>query len=353
MNEVNGVEGWFSQLKWSSNPFTLEIDPSLFVGYSEELKNVKDSLDEGQKFILITGPTGAGKTTFLKLLSERYEVIYLPKPPINEKELVEIFRTKYLKPSLIDCLLKKDDLNIYNLAETFNQKYNGKKVLMLVDEAHETKVHVLEWLRTLSDQIYGMTLILAGLPKLKSDYLSMLETLSQRISLEVELNALSKEDSVNLVKRRISNVGGQGLEPFTMDALINVYDNSGGFPREVLKICNNLIHMAIERNSTIIDSSYFDSKPQVNVVEQLNSAMEKLTEKQRAIVDVLDDGPKTPSQLINMIDITDYQSHSHALRSVNNILRRLCDMGLVMREKSGKAYMYKISPKLKSIKVSA
>lgn len=351
-NKMNNFE-WFNQFNWSGNPFTLEIKPSLFVGYSEEVDKVTQSIDEGQKFILITGSTGAGKTTFLRWLSDRYDVIYLPKPPLDEKELVDIFKTVYLKPTLYERVFHVNGVNLYNLAEVFNKRNNGKKVVLIVDEAHETKVNVLEWLRSLSDQIYGMSLVLAGLPKLKSDYLSALETLAQRISLDVELKALSKDDSINLVKKRIVNVGGHGVEPFTMDAMLDVYRKTGGFPREILKMCNTMIHTAMDRNSSIIDSSYFDDVAEMNTVDDINNTIEMLTDKQRTIIDILSNKSCTPSQIVNMIDKSDYKSSGHALRSVNNILRRLCDMNFIVREKSGKAFLYKMSPKLKSVTVNA
>ncbi|MCK5062988.1 MAG: AAA family ATPase [Candidatus Aenigmarchaeota archaeon] len=353
MNKEMNDTDWFSQFNWSGNPFTLEIQPSLFVGYSREVKEIIQAIDEGQKFILITGPTGAGKTMFLRWLCDKYDVIYLPKPPLDEKELVDIFKSVYLKPTFMHRMLRLNGVNLYNLSDVFNERNKGKKVVLLVDEAHETKVHVLEWLRSLSDQIQGMSLVLAGLPKLKSDYLETLETLAQRISAEVELKALSKDDSINLVKKRISNAGGTGLEPFTMDAILDIYKVTGGFPREILKQCNSMIHKAMERNSSIIDSSYFDNIPESNAVDEVNSNLEKLTDKQQAIIDILLSSSCTPAQVINKIDITDYMSHGHALRSVNNILKRLCDMDLVVREKSGKAFMYKISPKLKSVTVNA
>lgn len=353
MNKNMNDDNWFSQFNWSGNPFTLEIQPSLFVGYSNEVKEIVRSLDEGQKFILITGSTGAGKTTFLKWLCDKYDVIYLPKPPLDEKELVDIFKATYLKPTIFQKIFRINGINLYNLADVFNKRNKNKKVILLVDEAHETKVHVLEWLRSISDQIYGMSLVLAGLPKLKGDYLETLETLAQRVSSEVELKALSKEDSINLVKKRISFVGGNGLEPFTMDALLDVYKRTGGFPREVIKLCNSLVHTAMEKKSAIIDNSYFDATPEVNVVDEINTHISNLTDKQKAIIDVLSEKASTPSQIINKIDISDYQSHGHALRSINNILRRLTIMGLVIREKAGKAFIYKISPKLKSVTVNA
>jgi len=227
-------------------------------------------------------------------------------------------------------------------------------LVVLVDEAHETKIEILEWLRTISDQVENLTLVLAGLPIIRETHLSKLETFSQRITVDIHLSSLNREETLELIRKRIMHVGGRNLDPFTMDVLNEIYKSSGGVPREILKMCNNLIQKAIDRNSSIIDISYFEETTEGTKVFDANELIEKLTEKQRIIINLLIENKSlTPTQITSKIECSDYKSDIHALRSINNILRRLEAMHLVVRERRGKTYKYFISPKMKNILVEA
>jgi len=346
--------GWYSKIGWKTNPFILDIQPHLIAGCREEIRELVKNINESQKYILITGPTGAGKTTVLKLISEMFSPVYLPKPPTQPEEFVGIIKGTILKPGVFDRLLKREQITIYNLADEINRKYNGKPVLFLVDEAHETNIAVLEWLRTIIDQIDGATVVIAGLPVFRETHLSRLETLKQRITLDLELNALGKDETIELIRKRIESVGGRNLEPFSYDTINEIYRRTGGFPREVIKMCNHLVHQAIERNSQAIDLSYFGKKEEIDAAIDAREVISSLTEKQRELVGIVSktDGI-TPTELVRRMDLSDYKSGVHALRAINNILRRLEGLGVVSREKRGRSYKYIISPKVRSMMVDA
>ncbi|MBW6451180.1 MAG: AAA family ATPase [DPANN group archaeon] len=378
---------WYTEMGWTRNPFSLDIYPELFVGHENEIKTIKNSIKNNQKFILITGPTGIGKTTFLKWITTQYDTVYIPKPPIDEKELVTIFKNTILKKTIIEKIIAKltgeQDVNIYNLAEMINKHKKNKQLIFIVDEAHETSLHVLEWLRTLTDHIENSILILSGLRKLKTDKLNNIETLDTRINVNVQLSTLTKNESVKLVKKRIESVGGQNINPFTLDTISEIYTICGGFPRETIKICNKLILNAINTKSMIIDNideeneNTQEDKKQLtehtdknNTIQMVNkeqreqksvlyhkymtdtnqitrNSIDMLTKKQRDIINILSNKPATPTNIINIISLKEYKTKNHALRSINNILRRLVDSGYITRERQGKAYIYKLTPKVK------
>ncbi len=354
MDNTSVSRKWYEHVGWRSNPFTLEIKPHLFVGYKQKLDSLLRSIEEGEKFILITGPTGAGKTTLLKWLSRNYFSLYLPKPPSSKEELSMIFSSTLLKPSLIDRLLRRDHKSIFNLPDAFNKRYNGKRFILLVDEAHESSIEVLEWVRSIADQIIGCVTIFAALPKFKENHLRSLETLNQRITLDMELDALSKDETIELIRKRIEDVGGRGIEPFTYPTIEAIYNISGGFPREVLKLCNELVHAAMERNVYVIDVSLIREPEKEDRKINIKEEFEGLTDKQKEILVLLSktDG-LTPSQIIKKIETSDYKTEIHALRAINNILRRLERDGFVSRSKRGRSYIYKVSPKVKSILVES
>ena len=347
---------WFSELNWRSNPFTLEIYTQSFIPQKEEIEKIINGIEDHHKHILITGPTGIGKTTLLKWIDRRYDSFYIPKPPVSEKEIITVFQTKLLKKGVLNRLFSKNtNLNLYNLTEEYNKRYKGKHILLLVDEAHETRVQTLEWIRSLTDQMEGMTLILTGLPALRSEYLKHLETFMQRMSADIELRPLSKEETIDLIKKRISIMGGTGLEPFTLDAALEIYNHTGGFPREILKMCNNLIDKAAEKNEKIIDLTLMEKDVHHSIPQKKEKIkIDELTDKQKDIIQLISDrDPMTPGEIIKNIPIDDYKSSMHALRGINNILKRLVDMKFLTREKRGKTYVYNITPEVKTILVKA
>ena len=75
-----------------------------------------------------------------------------------------------------------------------------------------------------------------------------------------------------------------------------------------------------------------------------------LPHKQRKILELLASKDwLTPTTIVEELEMRSYKSKGHAIRSVNNILRRLMLDGYVQREGRGKAFMYALTPKVKTL----
>jgi len=273
------VEDWLRQMNWKENPFTLKIQPSLFVGYRNEIKKIAIHLREGHKVAMVTGSTGSGKTTFLRFIEnqvrDEYKILYMSKPPKID-DLVEIFLEKF-KPTFFEKLFKRK-VKLHDLHVYLNKKLKGGKLLVLVAEAHEADIDVLEWLRTLCDQVDSMQMILAGLPTIDDILRKNLETLRSRVVTKIELITLNREYTRELIRRRIESVGGRDILPFTENVIDEIYKKTGGFPREVLKICNDLIQRAIE-----------DGRFQIDGLPETISVTEPVTERSESVTGVRQD----------------------------------------------------------------
>ena len=110
MKQTSSEEKYFSMFRWRTNPFSFRIIPELFTGYHREATSLMDGVTDGVKFSLLLGPTGSGKTTLLRYLVEKVYpnkyVIYLPKPPADPKDFVDIF-TISLKRGLFQKIFSK------------------------------------------------------------------------------------------------------------------------------------------------------------------------------------------------------------------------------------------------------
>ncbi|MEM5782274.1 MAG: hypothetical protein QXD43_03720, partial [Candidatus Aenigmatarchaeota archaeon] len=171
-----------------------------------------------------------------------------------------------------------------------------------------------------------------------------------------------------LIQKRIESVGGKGIEPFTEAALEKIYERTGGFPREVLKLCDRLVNTALEKGLDVIDAKDIEEHreielPKVRVEEPVVSFMPKppteeqfknLPYKQKRILEILSKKDWiTPTSMIEDLDIKNYKTKGHAIRSINNILKRLMLEGYVQREARGKAFMYALTPKVKTMFVQS
>jgi type II secretory pathway predicted ATPase ExeA len=358
----------YSKWGWKENPFVLRIDPRLFVGYNEQIEAIQSHIKNKHKIALVTGKTGAGKSTFLKWLEQNNEnsKLYISKPPEKAEDFVKIF-TDIFGQSFIERLFGKTP-TLYTLPNYINKKLKNDHLVFMVDESHETNKEVLEWLRVLTDQIDSVSLIMAGMPVLEEKIRSELETFDQRITSRINLTSLSKEEVKELIKKRIESVGGEGIKPFTDVSIDKIYDRTGGFPREVLKFCDRLINSAMEKNIDVIDESLIDNHrevelPNVRLDESTVHFMPKppsedqirnLPYKQKMILELLYKKDwLTPTAIVEDLGMSNYKSKGHAIRSVNNILKRLNLDGYVQRESRGKAFMYALTPKLRTIFVQS
>lgn len=348
------INAWFDDVGLEKNPFTLRINPDLFVGYDDELRKLIHHIQEDRKFALISGATGSGKTTLLRLIQDsfngKHEVLYLSKPPEYD-EIVDIFTDKY-KPPFLRRIFGLN-VSIHDLPEYLNKRLR-ENLLLLVDEVHESDVKVLQWLRTITDQVDNIQLIMAGLPSIDKKLRENVETLKSRVTTRIDLTTLSENETMDLLERRVEDAGGEGLGPFTEDCVKQIYEKTGGFPREILKISDKMIEWALEKGKREIEGlqDFEDEEDKGGRKERGKDFLKDLPYKQREIVKILSDEDELfPSEIAERLGTDSYKTKQHAVRSVNNILRRLLKEDVLERKKRGKGYVYFLDTKTKNLLV--
>ena len=351
---------YYTNFNWSQNPFTLKISPQLMVGYSSQTNTLLSHIFNSHKIALVVGHTGSGKTTtltwindFINNSNKLFQSYYIPKPPKSKEDLILLF--KFLFGFNIVDNFRFKNLSTQNLSKFLVKKTMRKKTVLLIDEAHESSIEVLEWMRTLTDMIPNLLIVFAGLPVFEKKMETELPTLAMRITTKINLESLNFVETESLVRKRIEDAGGKGLEPFTSDSMKRVFEISGGFPREVIKLCDKLIEQSSKENisainETFVNQIFTSSKKTQKIIQTREDTKILISEKQRTILEILDKKPKlSPSEVVENLEQDSYKNKNNAIHSVNNILRRLMRDELIIRQKMGSRYVYSLSGKTKSI----
>jgi len=354
------INKWFDNQGWSGNPFVLNIIPSIFVGYEEQKNKLIACIEENHKLCLVLGATGSGKTTALRWLldnlkkNKKFITVFISKAPNKPEGFIEIFNNLFKPPWYLSFLnlFMPNIKNVHQIPDFLNQKLKDKHIIILCDEAHEASVNVLQWLRVITDQVNNMSVILFALPMFEDILKKKLETFYKRVTTKITLSSLTKEDVKELIEKRIDNVAKEPNRnnPFPEETIDAIFRQTGGFPREVLRVCDMAINKAIERNINRIEPDMIKEK---RIEKEKTADIKSMPKRQREIVDAIRLGRATPGEIVDAIDLSKYKSRQHALRSVNNILQRLKQDGIVERERRGKTFVYSLGPKASSLVVEA
>jgi type II secretory pathway predicted ATPase ExeA len=194
-------------------PFRLTPDPG-FVYWSKQHARAKAYMEStiwlADGFVVITGDIGSGKTTLLQsFLAELDDnVVYAV---VSQTQLTA---TQFLQAALTEFGFKPFDKRKVELLDMLNmflieQYSNGKKVVLIVDEAQNLSMKVLEEIRMLSGiethKEKVLRIILAGQPELRETLESpKLKQLVQRVRLRFHVGPLDKKDTRAYIDHRLT-----------------------------------------------------------------------------------------------------------------------------------------------------
>ncbi len=222
-------------------PFALTPDPRylyLSNSHREALAHLLYGIEQGEGFIAVTGEVGTGKTTLCRTLLERLspeaEVAYLFNPRLTGPEMLEAIHRELELPCDGTRAQLLDRLNRFLL----DASREGRRVLLLVDEAQNLPVDTLEELRLLSNLETSteklLQIVLFGQPELDTLLDSPeLRQLRQRIGVRWRLDPLSAPEASDYVRHRLRIAAGIDADLFTPGALRELRRRSRGVPRLV------------------------------------------------------------------------------------------------------------------------
>ncbi|WP_413438351.1 XrtA/PEP-CTERM system-associated ATPase [Sulfuriferula sp. GW1] len=249
----------------NAKPFQLSPDPRFFFGskgHKRAMAYLEYGLSLGEGFIVITGEVGAGKTTlvrnlFKQLESENVVAAQLVSTQLDADDTLRSVAASFgLEHEGISksAILK----NLEGFLQAAAQQ--GKRALLVVDEAQNLTPRAVEELRMLSNfQNNERSLIqsfLLGQPEFRNILQSQdMQQLRQRVIASYHLGPLDALETRAYIEHRLRTVGWKGMPSFSDDAFETIYQFTGGIPRRINTFCDRLMLYGFLEEKTAFDSA--------------------------------------------------------------------------------------------------
>jgi putative secretion ATPase (PEP-CTERM system associated) len=257
----------------TEQPFGLTPDPD-FVYWSKQHARAKAYMEStiwlADGFVIITGDIGSGKTTllhsFLSELDDQVVFALVSQTQLTPTQFLQAVLTEFgFKPFNKRKVELLDMLNMY-LIEQYS---NGKKVVLIVDEAQNLSKKVLEEIRMLSGiethKEKVLRIILAGQPELKETLDSPgLKQLVQRVRLRFHIGPLGRRELHEYIDHRLAVAGKEKNDLFSDAAYDAIHRFTGGIPRLINTLCDTTLLCAFAENKSSV------------AVADIHSAVEEL-----------------------------------------------------------------------------
>jgi putative secretion ATPase (PEP-CTERM system associated) len=255
---------YLSHFSLQEQPFRLTPDPE-FLYWSKQHARAKAYMEStiwlADGFVVITGEIGSGKTTLLQsfLAELDDDVVYAV---VSQTQLTP---TQFLQSVLTEFGFKPFNKRKVELLDMLNmflieQYSNGKKVVLVVDEAQNLTRKVLEEIRLISGiethKEKVLRIILAGQPELRDTLDSAgLKQLTQRVRLRFHLGPLDRREMHEYIEHRLSVAGAEDKRLFGDDTFEIIHRYTGGVPRLINTLCDTslLCAFADEKKSVDLD----------------------------------------------------------------------------------------------------
>ena len=250
----------------SSAPFSIAPDPNFLYltgKHEEALAHLLYSTSQRGGFIMLTGEIGTGKTTlcrhFLRLVPEQYQTAFIFNPKISAAELLATVCDEFgiERPSGEASIKQLTDLINVRLLDIHAA---GRNALLVIDEAQNLSMEVLEQIRLLTNlettEHKLLQIILIGQPQLRTLLArEELQQLSQRIVARYHLEPLSAQETARYIGHRLSTAGARPEAAallFPRATLREIFARTQGVPRLINVLCDRALLGAYVENRRVV-----------------------------------------------------------------------------------------------------
>jgi general secretion pathway protein A len=232
-------------------PFALNPDPAYYFGskqHSRARAYLEYGMHQNEGFIVVTGEVGAGKTTIVRSILDtldpaKFLAANLVSTQIDAEDTLRLIGAAFgLKVKDVP----KSDLLMTIEANLLTAAQQGKRCLLIVDEAQCLTPRAVEELRMLSNfQIGNRALLqsfLVGQPEFREILQSpdMLQ-LRQRVIASCHIGPLMKDEVQAYIDHRMKCAGWTGTPMFDQKSCEAIYRSTHGIPRRINTVCDRVL----------------------------------------------------------------------------------------------------------------
>lgn len=282
-----------------AEPFRLSPDHRFCFNhqsYAKAKAYMQYAFERAEGFVMVTGRPGTGKSTLVNdlvdtLSSSGAKVAKLVSTQLEASDLLRMVAHAFgLQTENLDkaTILQRLDKLL------MSHQNDGRRALLIIDEAQDLSVSALEELRLLTNlQLKNQPLLqifLLGQEELRALVQGPgMEQVHQRLVAACHLEQLKEDETKAYIIHRLEQVGWQG-DPAISNAIYPViYRFSAGIPRRINQVCSRLfLHGGVEGSHKL-------------GVEDIKIVIAELQQEQLAFSDTVSD--------INFDVVDDYDEH--------------------------------------------
>ena len=263
---------------------------------------IRSGLEEGAARICVSGGAGLGKTSLARAL---------PKLLGDDARVANV-----IDPGMAweDCrggLAKQWGLASGGLARgALIEARSERPLVLVIDQAERASEEFLDHLdvllsyRTEADEAVVQSILLANLGTRDGEQPVALVCWLDRIqTLQLEFEPLTRDGVASYVTKHLRRAGWRGEALFTEEAGFAVHGYTGGVPREISALCEQLLIEAASREQSCIDANFVHAicepvpmpmpmpMPEVEAAPSLAAALEFFESAATADPEEANDGP--------------------------------------------------------------
>ncbi len=258
-------------------PFSLNADPRFLYSspsHAATFENLVGGIRRREGLLVLTGEIGTGKTTLcravLRNLGRKTFSSFVPDPFASREDLLKTLLVDFGVTSIQDLttgsLKHASRIELSYLLSGFLESLDALNafVVVIIDEAQNMSLPLIEEVRILSDSVGGKGLLqivfvgqLELLAKLKSPEMRQVD---QRVCGYNRLSPLTREATAGYIEHRL-HVAGGGRERvlFSPEVIDILHRRSGGVPRLINRVCDRALHLAHRRQAACVDREILET----------------------------------------------------------------------------------------------